>query len=526
MIGKQDVFLTFPWFPRQDDCPHCKASGHQDLRVAVRFFALFFVPLAPKEILYIRKCRNCGGEVCTISDFAIHLILPLAAVSLAVAAGAITLLYFLRGAAPQPRTLVFSWGTLAVLGLVGLCYAVHKARRASRTRDDKRKPGDRSFVTDIENGFWVVMPFGFFLSLLLAFGGLRWVVRGPVPPIFEAVTWRLSVIGFILAYWYWKRHRIPILRVTAYAVVVAAVSTDLLLRLLGWNSFLVGLVCFAATLGLSIAGHYWSLALMRRGGRDAMKLGSLLEGVRSGERASTIRAIEMLGQMLDSPIVRGRLDEVTDALKGPHDPHVQSKYAHVPDLFETLSKLKRGETDPAVLQQRVCLGSRAITLVRPSYVCCRDEGPFGSRTRFITVTEIDPEPATQLVWGTRWLRASLAPLALLVISTLAMLLAGNIQPVSWVVFGGITIFCLAQGVMASGRKQLFYDRYHSQVLLGLFAARPNRGKVNEFVTRLSRAIRGEPVDKTDGGGDLDAQEPQPEQDRPSDIDNTGATEDQ
>ena len=526
MIGKQDVFLTFPWFPRQDDCLHCKASGHGDLRVAVRFFALLFVPLLPKEMLYIRKCRNCGGEVCTTSDFAIHLVLPLAAVALAAAASTIILLYFLRDASPTPMTRVFCWGGLALVGLGGLCYAVHKARNVSRTVDDRRRPGDRSFLTDIENGFWVVMPFGFFLSLLLAFGGLRWVVRGPVPPILEAVTWRASFIAFIIAYWYWKRHRIPVLRVTGFAVVASAVFTDLLLRLLGWNNFLVGLICFAVTLGLLIAGHYWSLAVQRRGGRDAMMLGSVLEGVRSGDRAATIRAIELLGQMLDSPIVRHHLDEVAQTMKQPSDPHVQSKYSHVPDFLGTLNTLKHKETDPTVLQQRVCWGSRTITLIRPTYVCCRDEGPLGTRTRFITVTEIEPEPTTRLVWGTRWLRASLLPLALLVISTLAMLLAGNIQPVSWVVFGGITAFCLVQGVMASGRKQLFYDRYHSQVALSLFVTRPSRARVSDFVTRLSSAIRGQPLDETHGGGNLDAQEPQPEQDRPSDVDSTGATQDQ
>lgn len=491
MIGTQDVFLTFPLLRRKRECSHCDADTEHARHVAVQFFAFLFIPLVPREVLSIHRCRKCGTEVCVTSNFTIHLLLPLALVLLIVTAAAITMVWATRTWDASTRTLAICWGSLALLGLIGMGYAWHKARKASHASEESRGPSEKSFMQDIENGFWVVMPFGIFLGFLLAYVGLPLVWQGEVGEGIRTFAWRAFALCYILVYWHWKRHRLPIVRAAAFAVVFSAIFTDLLIRLLALSNFFVELVCFLATLAALLAGHYWSLALLRKSGKDAQKLGSLLDGVRSGDGTATLSAMEMLGQMLDSSTVRGNLGEIVRSLRQHDNPEVHSKYSHVPDFFQTLADVRHDRADDTVLRQRVCWGSRSITLIRPTYVCCRHESPFGSRTRFITLSEIDPEPVIRQIWGTRWLKASLVPLTLLVISTLAMLLSGPIQPVSWVVFGGLTLLCLIQGIRASGRKQLFYDRYHSQVLLELFVARPSRTRASEFATQLSRAIRGE-----------------------------------
>jgi len=470
--------------------------------VAVQFFAFLFFPLVPREVLSICRCRKCGTEVCITSNFTIRLLLPLALVVLIVIAATITTVWVTSKWEATIHTLAICWGSLVLLALVGLGYARHKARKASHVSEESRKPSEKSFMQDIENGFWVVMPLGISLGVLLAEYGLPLVWVGEVGEGIRGFAWRAFALSYILVYWHWKRPRLPIMRAGAFAVVFSAIFTDLVIRLLALNNFLVQLVCFLATLAVVLAGHYWSLARLRKNGKDAQKLGSLLDGVRSGDGAATLSAMEMLGQMLDSSTVRGNLGEIVRSLRQHDASGTQSEYAHVPDFFKTLADVRHDRADDTVLRQRVCWGSRCITLIRPTYLCCRHESVFGSRTRFITLTEIDPEPALRQIWGTRWLKASLVPLALLVISTLAMLLpGGEIQPVSWVVFGGLTLLCLVQGIMASGRKQLFYDRYHSQVLLELFVARPNRTRASEFAAQLSRAIRGEFVMPPEGDED-------------------------
>lgn len=492
MIGKQDVFVTFPWLPGHSHCRHCGTALEQDLRVAIRFFAVFFVPLMPKTILYIYRCRECGAEVCVTSDFGIHLVPRLLLVAVVAAAFAAVLIYSLERLGVPGRAQAYCYGVLAIAAAVATVKVTHSARKACRFTEDTREPGKRSFMSDIENGFWVVVPFFFFLSMVLAHVGLPLVWRGDVPGGLRPVVWRVALLCLILAYYLMKRQTIPLTRTLAYVVVFSAVFTDLLQRLLGLNNFFVALLCFLTTAAVLVSGHYWSLAILRRGGRDLAKLRGLLEGVRSGNATAMAGALEMLGQMLDSPIVAENLDDVVESLQAPPPEQVRSTYGHVPDFCQTLHSLRGYSTDESVLKQRVCLGNRSITIVRDQYVCYREDSLLGSHTRFITLTEIDPEPATRLVWSARWLKASLAPLALLVISTLAMLLAGEVQPISWVVFGSLALFCLGQGIAATGHKRLFYDRYHSQVLFGLYVGRPSRARASAFADGLSAAIRGEP----------------------------------
>ncbi len=488
MIGRQDVYLTFPWFPRRRVCAHCESPVEHDFHLAVRFYAYLFVPLFPRDVRRIYRCRTCGGEVCITSNFIIQAgwRAAIMGVLALVAAGALAYAFMRFDMTLGRRAAwVAAWAAFAA---VGFWIAVAKARKASRVATENRKPGERSFTSEIENGFWVVLPFLAFLSLMLAFGAPPLVWAGPVSASVKWTLFRAALLMLILLYWLWRRRTMPWRRVLGYAAVFAAVFTDLLGGVAPLNTFLVQLPVFAVVFALLLAAHYSMQRLARRGGRDAAQLAEALDALRSGEPDAALAALQAVSRMLDSSALRRKLDEVASSVAPLAGEAAAAGLSHVPELLESFQSLAKGKGEEGALVQRECLGSRRIFLLKSAYVCCRDEGPFGSKTRLISLTEIHPEPEPRWIWGAWWFKASLAPLALLVISTLSMLLAGSRQPASWVVLGGATVFCLVQAVMATGRKLVFHDRYRTHVQFALFTNRPSRARVNAFVDALSAAI--------------------------------------
>jgi len=114
-------------------------------------------------------------------------------------------------------------------------------RKASRGSTETRKPGERSFTSEIENGFWVVLPFLAFLSLMLSFGLPPLVWAGTVSVGAKWMLFRVALLTLIFLYWLWRRRTMPWRRVLGYAAVFAAFFTDLLGGVAPVNTFLVQL---------------------------------------------------------------------------------------------------------------------------------------------------------------------------------------------------------------------------------------------------------------------------------------------
>ncbi len=497
MIGHQNVYLTFPWFSRKHACGKCETTVQHDFHLALRFVAYFFLPLYPKDVLRIYRCRTCGSEACVTSNFVVQAAWRLAIVAAVALVWLAGIAYALMRMELEPRTKLLHGVAWALFVLIGSWIATHRAKKASTSSTETREPTQRSFTHEIENGFWVVMPFLLVLALAIGFGGPQLVWVGGVSMGLKWMAFRIVLLALIFLYWLWRRLTMPWPRAVGYGLVFSAIFTDLMGRLLPLDSFLFELPVFAVTFALLMLAHYSTQTLSKHGGRDAAKLAAAMNGLRSTDGIAVIDAIETLGQMLDSRAVQYKLDEIVDCIRGRRHQATAAGLSHVPELLEALHDVHHNAGDTHALLQRECMGSRHIVLLKSTYVCCRDESLFGTKTRLISLSEIHPEPVPTFAWGAWWLKTSLIPIGLLAISTLAMLLAGQRQPVSWVVFGGAAIFCLVQGLMATGRKLLFYDRYRSHVQFALFAGRPSRSRVTEFVDALARTVRGEPMDTSE-----------------------------
>ena len=492
MIRAGEIYLTFPWFSTTRGCSECDRSTLHHTVISLRCHAILFLPFSPIEVVRVYKCDECNAEARVGSNYPIKFTLLMLGVCVVVALG-VALLYFWfkYGSLDRRMKLVLSlcWASVAAAGTL---LARHKARKDSHTTMDTRRGGQRSFLVDMQNSPLVVISFALALSLGIAYGIVPLLWGREIPNKLLGAFFRTVFAAFLFVYCVRKRYILTIWRALAVYFALGACLVDLAFVVTHSTRFGLGQITLTLIAGpLLFGAHYWRLRTAGRGHREAKRMMALVPQLESGDFDTTLRALETLSMLLDSPALSECLEAIVQATRNAValDVRLQSRFKFLTDFLEDLhaTHMGTGKIDH-ILRQRANFTTRHLFMLHDDFICLRREGFFGSDTRFMGLGELAMEPGTGFCMEQRQIRSAALWFVFLGGALVVRGLGVAVPPVMWLFYGVPSSFALLQSLLTFGRAKRVMDKYCTRTLFDIYVSRPNRRTAGAFIKALSKKL--------------------------------------